>query len=248
MGYIKTSFLILLLFYSSLSFSSQGLSKFAEDVLMHVFLHELSHAIVREFDLPVLGNEEALADAFATYYITQYLTNDSYDIIKARIDSLIYESSQVPRENWSVIGEHNNDRRRAYQIISLALASDKSVFFDLAISMDMTEKDIARSVDYGSEILRSWRRTLRPIMMPPGLSSAETFIGFDPGCQYSSELKKSQTAKTAKIILESIDWHSTVRLQILEGEGGASWSRSKRTISIRCDYIQRFIEQGKAIK
>ena len=33
------------------------LTDFASDVIFHVVLHELAHALVREFDLPILGNE-----------------------------------------------------------------------------------------------------------------------------------------------------------------------------------------------
>ncbi|MEM9704320.1 MAG: DUF4344 domain-containing metallopeptidase, partial [Planctomycetota bacterium] len=47
--------------------------QFAENVLLHTTLQEMGHALVREFDLPVLGNEETLADAFATYYVVTYL-------------------------------------------------------------------------------------------------------------------------------------------------------------------------------
>jgi hypothetical protein len=33
-------------------------SVFAADVTLHVVLHELGHAVIRKFDLMVLGNEE----------------------------------------------------------------------------------------------------------------------------------------------------------------------------------------------
>ena len=48
---------------------SETITPFAENVLFHVVLHELAHGLVREFDLPILGNEETLADAFATHYV-----------------------------------------------------------------------------------------------------------------------------------------------------------------------------------
>ena len=38
---------------------------FARNVTVAVVLHELGHALIREFDLPVLGNEVTVADAFA---------------------------------------------------------------------------------------------------------------------------------------------------------------------------------------
>jgi hypothetical protein len=32
------------------------------------------------------------------------------------------------------------------------------------------------------------------------------------------------------------------------GDGGAAWSRSKRTVTVHSDYIRRFVEQGKRAK
>ena len=49
------------------------ISPFAAQVLQHVLYHELGHALIREFDLPVLANEEAMADSFATLWVTQEL-------------------------------------------------------------------------------------------------------------------------------------------------------------------------------
>jgi len=48
-------------------------SKYAEDVILHVVLHEIGHGLIREFDLPVLGNDETMADALATHYLTHHL-------------------------------------------------------------------------------------------------------------------------------------------------------------------------------
>jgi hypothetical protein len=44
-------------------------------------VHELGHALIREFDLPILGNEETMADAFATHYLTTHLPDRAVDAI-----------------------------------------------------------------------------------------------------------------------------------------------------------------------
>ena len=46
--------------------------------------------------------------------------------------------------------------------------------------------------------------------------------------------------------LQRFDWHSHVEIVFAEGEGGASWSRSKRTITVREEYVRRFVAQGEA--
>ena len=65
------------------------LTRFAENVTLHVVLHELGHGLIREFDLPILGNEETMADAFATFYLTHYMPERAKAIIEARTRSLL---------------------------------------------------------------------------------------------------------------------------------------------------------------
>jgi hypothetical protein len=104
-------------------------SAFARDVTLHVVLHELGHALVREFDLPVLGNEETMADAFATHYLTTYLPDRAVDVLKARTASLMIEAREIPREEWDVRGEHDNDARRAFQIAASPSPPTRQVRF-----------------------------------------------------------------------------------------------------------------------
>lgn len=220
-------------------------SQFAQDVTMHVVLHELGHALVREFDLPILGNEECLADAFATYYLTKHLPERAFDVIQARTRSLMIEANEVPREQWTVRGEHNNDARRAYQIVAIAVAADHQKYNPIAQEIGLSENDIRKCRDYGSEIHRSWRRILRPLWMPAGQSSTEARVKCEPNCQISAQLKKAGFADELEAIIRKFDWHSQVTIAFVEGDGGAGWSRSKRTITVNSQYIRRFIEQGK---
>lgn len=228
-----------------LSPSAEELTPFAENVLFHVVLHELGHGVVREFDLPILGNEETLADAFATYFVIRHFPDRAFDVVKARTESLLIESNEVPRVEWTVKGEHNNDARRAFQIMALAVAADREKFEQLAKEIGMTDREIARAVDYGSEIHRSWRRLLRPIMMPTGMESREVGMRFDASCEMASQIRSSRLATDIEKALRMIDWHSTVSVNFAEGDGGAAWSRSSRSVTVHSEYVRRFIEQGR---
>ena len=222
-----------------------ALSPFAENVLLHVVLHELGHALVREFDLPVLGNEETLADAFATHYLTTHMPERALAVLEARVTSLMIEADEVPREAWPVTGEHNNDARRAHQIAALALAANHERYAPLAEQLGLSERDVRRARDYGSEIHRSWRRILGPLWMPEGTPSAEARMTYDPGCRLAAQVRDGRLGRELEAILRRFDWHSTVTVSFIQGDGGAAWSRSERAVRVRSAYIERFVEQGR---
>ena len=221
------------------------LSAFARDVTLHVVLHELGHALVREFDLPILGNEETMADAFATHYLTTYMPDRAVDVLTARATSLMIEASEVPRADWSVSGEHDNDARRAFQIAALAVAVDATKYDAVAQVVRMSEEEIEKAKDYAAEVHRSWRRILTPLWMPRGTLSKEARVESDPQNGTFDEELASSLLNELEMAVRSFDWHSQVTIRFSVGDGGAAWSRSERAITVHNGYLRRFVDQGK---
>ncbi len=222
--------------------ASAEVSAFAKDVTLHVVLHELAHALIREFDLAVLGNEETAADAFATYYLTTYMPDRALDVLKARVTSLAIEASESPVDHWR--GEHDHDGRRAFQIAAMAVAADAQKYAPVGEIVGMGERDIARAKDYGAENRRSWRRALAPLWMPEGEASKEARVMYDPGHPFTRNLCGEGIAGEIEGAIKRFDWHSTVTVRFVDGEGGAGWSRSSRTITVNSQYVRRFVAQG----
>lgn len=219
-------------------------SAFAGNVTLHVVLHELGHAVIREFDILVLGNEETMADAFATHFLIEHLPERAYDAIKDRVTSLRIEADEVPRDQWTVRGEHDNDARRAFQIVALAVAADAEKYAGLAESMGMSDREIASARDYGADIHRAWRRTLAPILMPPGRRSREARLRADEATSAFVDAGSPSLQSAIESAITRIDWHSQVTVDFVSGEGGAAWNRNKRTITVNGEYLRRFIAQG----
>jgi hypothetical protein len=216
---------------------------FARDVAIHVILHELGHALVREFDLPVLSNEETMADAFATHYLTMHMPDRALDVLMARTTSLMIEAGEVPRDRWPVAGEHESDARRAFQIAAWAIAADPVKYSALAGVVGMTEDDARKARDYGSEVHRSWRRMLAPLFMPAGRRSEEVRVIVAEGS--ITEASAAELVPLLEGVIAGFDWHSRVSISFVSGEGGAAWSRSGRTITVNSQYLRRFVDQGR---
>lgn len=226
-------------------------SAFARDVTLHVVLHEIGHALIREFDLPVLGNEETAADAFATYFVATHMPDRAVDVLVARTRSLMIEANETPEVDWR--GEHDDDARRAYQIAALAIAADPQKYQPVAQVVGMTEQEIKEAADYGGEIRRAWRRVLSPLWMPEGVTSAEAQVKVDREspflvrvCEAASPQGRGLASEIEAAIVR-FDWHSQVTVQFVEGDGGAAWNRSRRTVTVHSAYVRRFIAQGDQV-
>ena len=219
-------------------------SAFAADVTIHVVLHEMGHAVIREFDLMVLGNEETMADAFATHMLTEHFPEHAARVLSARVTSLMIEADEVQRNQWTVRGEHDSDARRAYQIAALAIAADASKYESVADLVGMSERERKNARDYGSDIHRAWRRTLAPLMMPEGKHSKEARFRADEATREFVDAGDPSLRATVESVLKRIDWHSQVTVDFVGGDGGAAWSRSNRTITVNGEYLRRFITQG----
>jgi hypothetical protein len=221
------------------------LTQFARDVALHVVLHEIGHGLIREFGIPILANEETMADAFATHYLVTHMPDRAFDAIKARVTSLQIEAGEVARDQWPVRGEHDSDARRAYQIAALAVAADRAKYEDIARFVGMSAADIRSAVDYGAEIHRSWRRTLAPLTMPDGLLSKEANVGCDIADDAPELASHMPLMDELRAQIKRFDWHSFVKVEFVTGDGGANWNRNARRIKVYSNYLRRFVEQGR---
>ncbi|MEM8713773.1 MAG: hypothetical protein AAGG01_22755, partial [Planctomycetota bacterium] len=137
--------------------------------------------------------------------------------------------------------------RRAYQIAALAVAADAERYLPVAKAAGMTDRDISRARDYGTEIHRSWRRILAPLWMPDGLRSQEARVVTGSGGSFSQQVKNTGLASEIDGALRRFDWHSLVKVVFENSDGGAGWNRSRRTVTVHSEYVHRFVKQGQKI-
>lgn len=124
-----------------------------------VFLHEIGHALIHDWNLPVLGREEDAADQFATVVLS-LSGRDSLRLAWQTALQLLIASRNQPDQPLAW-GEHSSPLQRFYNIACLSYGSDPTEYDDLSETiMPISQRD--RCVVQSQQIARSWIQLIQP--------------------------------------------------------------------------------------
>ena len=156
-------------FYAS--FRSSGVSegdsyKQMFDAVRFVFLHEIAHALIDKYKLPIIGNEEDAADRCSAYINLEELGQDGVKAILAAADAFAIESKRNEgRKNptWptnTCLGE-----QRYYNALCMVYGSNEAKWSKI-VTEGLLPKERAvrcpgeyqKTVDAWSTLLDPWRR------------------------------------------------------------------------------------------
>ena len=112
------------------------ISGFVEANALHTLLHELGHAVISEFELPVLGQEEDAVDAFATSEIIQMMPEDAEAILTDVALSWLIMDARTDRADLDFFDEHDLDAQRGYRTICHLYGADPEAHIDAADWVD----------------------------------------------------------------------------------------------------------------
>ena len=226
---------------------AKDLQEFEKGVLTHVLYHELGHALIREFGLPVLANEEAMADSFASVWITQKLRDDAPSIITSRARSWILEDSEFGPETYDFKSEHLLDIRRAYQAACILYGADPADWSHHVDWLEFTEDDLADCADTSPDQIDGWTSILEPLTYQYGNKDGAVETEYSSG-EMATTVKRSGVLEMVADDARRFRWPNGIKFRYEQCNGGAYWSRSERTISLCESYVLRFIDQREILE
>lgn len=126
--------------------------------------HELGHAVIGSFELPVLGGQEKAADDFATLALLHIGTDYARSVLVDAARGLILMAERDARlgEPLRFYEEHGLDQQRAYQIVCLMFGSDPAGFSELVERTRLPPERRETCVQELLDAQDSWIRMLKP--------------------------------------------------------------------------------------
>lgn len=132
------------------------------DVVMHTLFHELAHAFIDRYQLPVLGKEEDAADALASVLLIEYFEGGA-EIVVSAADLFELEDRDIDAfDEQDFWGEHSLDVQRYYASLCHVYGSDPVTYQTLKTELGLSQERAAGCVEEYEVIATSWLTLLSP--------------------------------------------------------------------------------------
>jgi hypothetical protein len=135
------------------------------DAVRFVFLHEIAHALIDQYKLPIAGNEEDAADRCSAYINLKELGDDGVRAVFAAADAFEIESKQSTNSKRSMADEHLLKEQRFYNSLCMIYGSNPTKHSKIVSSGYLPKEravrcqgEYARAVDSWVNLLEPWRK------------------------------------------------------------------------------------------
>lgn len=130
-------------------------------LIVFIFAHEIGHALVDVYDLPITGREEDAVDQLATLGLLQSVSADKFltSISEFFLTKGILDTLTSELVFWD---EHSLDLQRYYNIICLQYGKDPQKYKSLVTSGYLPQERAINCQDEYEKISKSWKVLLLP--------------------------------------------------------------------------------------
>jgi len=135
------------------------------DAVRFAFLHEIGHALIDTYNLPITGNEEDAADRCSTFINLTELGEDGVNAVLAAADAFAIESKGNAPDKRNLADEHLLQEQRFYNSLCMIYGSNTDKYAYILDDNYLPKERAARcpseyerSVESWGELLRRWRK------------------------------------------------------------------------------------------
>jgi hypothetical protein len=135
------------------------------ECIRFVFLHEVGHALIDQYKLPIMGNEEDAADRCSAYINLEELGDDGVKAVFAAADAFAIESKLTAGKDRNMADEHLLSEQRFYNSLCMLYGSNTAKYENIVTQGYLPkeravrcETEYQKTVDSWVSLLAPWRK------------------------------------------------------------------------------------------
>lgn len=134
--------------------------------LVFAFYHELGHALIDVYDLPVTGREEDAVDQLATVLLLETWEGEDSELAILSSAEWFELDASEREDEADMSDEHALDEQRYYNLVCWTYGSDPEYFSDLADDWGLPPARAERCSGEYARMSSAWNTLLGPHMRP----------------------------------------------------------------------------------
>lgn len=132
------------------------------DAIRFVFLHEIGHALIDTYKLPITANEEDAADRCSSYINLEELGNDGVKAVLAAAEAFQIESRQNAGRGRNMADEHLLQEQRFYNSLCMLYGSNPDKYPMIVEKGFLPKERAVRCPTEYQRTVESWQSLLEP--------------------------------------------------------------------------------------
>lgn len=132
------------------------------DAVQFVFLHEIGHALIDVYELPVMGNEEDAADRCSSYINLEELGEDGVRAVIAAADAFRLDAKGKVPTKRNLADEHLLQEQRFYNSLCMIYGSNVRKYGNLVDDGYLPEERAVKCPGEYEKTVASWVKLLEP--------------------------------------------------------------------------------------
>jgi len=132
------------------------------DAVRFAFLHEIGHALIDTYNIPITGNEEDAADRCSTFINLTELGEDGVNAVLAAADAFAIESKGSPAQKQNLADEHLLQEQRFYNSLCMIYGSNTEKYAYILNDNYLPKERAVRCPSEYERTVESWSNLLAP--------------------------------------------------------------------------------------
>ena len=131
------------------------------DALMHTLFHELGHALIEMYQLPVVGKEEDAVDSLASVLLIEFYEGGQETVLSAADLFDLESEDRGGLEEADYWDEHSLDEQRFYTTLCHVYGSDPDKYASVIEDTDISEDRADLCIEEYEAASRNWFKLLK---------------------------------------------------------------------------------------